>query len=445
MTQEVKTPLIKNWSRLQRFTPSNYVEPATVEQVVDAVNTATFRGQRIRVAGNLHSFSEIVCTDDTLISLKAMSGLIDADVESGLVRVRAGTSIHQLSRLLDDLGLALPNLGDIDVQSVAGAAATGTHGTGERFGNISAQIHSLQLVTAAGEVLEIDGSDEQTLKAARVSLGTLGVVTAITLQCVPSFRLDRLDLPRPVGETLSQIDDLAANFDHYEFYVLPYSDLALQKRINRTDEPAKPMPAHKRFANDVLAENIALGAVVNAGKLMPAAIPPLARTMAKFFSPARRLDKSFDAFSTVRMVRFNELEYAIPREHLAEAVERVLAVVQEHQFPVNFPIEVRVGQADDASFLATAAGRETGYISVHTFKGMEYEPYFHAVETIMDGYEGRPHWGKMNWQTADRLADRYEGWDDFQSVRARLDPTGVFTNEYIERVLGPVVTARTSQ
>ncbi|MGB0872297.1 MAG: D-arabinono-1,4-lactone oxidase [Solirubrobacterales bacterium] len=433
---------IKNWSRLQRFTPRNYAEPATVDQVVAAVNAARGRGDRIRVAGNLHSFSEIVRTDDTLISLKAMNGLIDADVASGLVRVRAGTSIHQLSRQLDALGLALPNLGDIDVQSIAGAAATGTHGTGENFGNVSAQIQAVQLVTAAGEVVEIDDSDQSALKAARVSLGTLGVVTALTLQCVPAFRLDRLDLPRPVNETLSQIDDLAANFDHYEFYVLPYSDLALQKRINRTDAAAEPMPALKRFANDVLAENVALGAIVNAGKVAPNAIPPLARTMAKFFSPARRLDKSFDAFSTVRMVRFNELEYAIPRQHLAEAVERVLAVIQEHQFPVNFPIEVRVGQADDASLLSTAAGRETGYVSVHTYKGMEYEPYFHAVETIMDGYEGRPHWGKMNWQTADRLAGRYDGWNEFQLVRSELDPQGAFTNEYIERILGPVVTSR---
>lgn len=435
---------IKNWSRLQRFTPRNYAEPITVDQVAEVVKNTADRGGRVRAAGNLHSFSEIVKTDDTLVSLKNMTGLIEADLESRLVRVRAGTSIHELSRLLDKLGLALPNLGDIDVQSIAGAASTGTHGTGEKYGNVSQQIAAVQLVTAAGDTIEIDSSDMQALKAARVSLGCLGIVTAVTLQCVPAFRLDRLDLPRPVGETLGQIDDLAANFDHYEFYVLPYSDLALQKRISRTDKPAEPMPAHKRFANDVLAENIGLGAVVNIGKLAPKTIPPLARLMAKFFSPARRLDKSFDAFSTVRMVRFNELEYAIPREHLAEAVERVLAVVQEHQFPVNFPIEVRVGMADDASFLSTAAGRETGYISVHTFKGMEYEPYFHAVETIMDGYEGRPHWGKMNWQTADNLAGRYDHWDDFQAVRARLDPSGVFTNAYIERVLGPVATARTT-
>lgn len=431
---------IRNWSRLQRFTPHHHAQPATTAQVVDAVNAATARGHRIRVAGNLHSFSEIVRTDDTLISVGALSGIVDADVPSGLVRVRAGTSIHDLSRMLDILGLALPNLGDIDVQTIAGAAATGTHGTGLNYANVSAQIEAAQIVTAAGEVVEVDGSDEQALKAARVALGSLGVVTELTLQCVPSFRLDRLDLPRPVGESLAQIDDLCANFDHYEFYVLPYTDLSLQKRINRSDEPAKPLHPAKQFLNDVVIENIALGAAVNVGKFYPKAIPGIARTMAKFFSPERRLDKSYDAFSTVRMVRFNELEYAIPREHLAEAVERILAMVQEHQYPVNFPIEVRVGRADDSSFLATAAGRETGYISVHTFKGMPYEEYFHAVETIMDGYNGRPHWGKMNWQTAETLAPRYEGWNDFQAVRAKFDPEGVFTNEYIQRVLGPVAS-----
>jgi FAD-linked oxidoreductase len=433
MAQEVR-----NWSGLQRFTPQYFEEPATTSQVVAAVNAARSRSQRIRVRGNLHSFSEIVKTDDTLISLSAMSGVIDADTSSGLVRVRAGTSIFNLSRALDSIGLAIPNLGDIDVQSVAGATATGTHGTGLHFGNISAQVMAAQIVTAAGEVVEIDESDPDALKAARVSLGTLGVVTEMTLQCVPSFRLDRLDLPRPIGETLSQIDDLSAGFDHFEFYVLPYSDLSLQKRIDRSDAPAKPLHPAKQFFSDVVVENLAFGATVKAGKLMPKAIPTIARGLARAFTPERRLDKSFDAFSTVRLVRFNELEYAIPRENLGEAVERVMAMIQEHNFPVNFPIEVRVGRADDESFLSTAAGRETGYISVHMAKGMDYEPYFHAVETIMDGYDGRPHWGKMNWQTAGKLAARYPGWDDFQGVRSSMDPEGVFSNEYTDRVLGPV-------
>lgn len=429
---------VRNWSRLQRFTPAHIAEPATTSQVVDAVDAARARSERIRVRGNLHSFSEIVKTDDTLISLAAMSGMIDADRGSGLVRVRAGTSIYDLSRLLDSVGLAVPNLGDIDVQSVAGAAATGTHGTGLEWGNISAQVMAMQLVTAAGEVVEIDESDIDALKAARVSLGTLGVATEITLQCVPSFRLDRLDTPAPLDETLAQSDALSREFDHFEFYVMPYAKTALQKRIDRSDAPAKPLSKGKQFLNDVVIENIAFGATVKVGKYIPRAIPPIAVGVTKLFSPERRLDKSFDAFSTVRMVRFNEMEYAIPREHLAEAVERVMAMIQEHGYPVNFPIEVRVGRADTESFLSTAAGRETCYISVHMAKGMDYEPYFHAVETIMDGYDGRPHWGKMNWQTAEKLAARYPEWDSFQAVRGRLDPDGVFTNEYVERVLGPV-------
>lgn len=429
---------VRNWSRLQRFTPRHFEEPASTEQVVAAVDAARSRSQRVRVRGNLHSFSEIVETGDTLLSLANMTGMIDADRESGLVRVRAGTSIHELSGLLDSVGLAIPNLGDIDVQSIAGAAATGTHGTGLHYGNISAQIMAAQIVTAGGEVVEVDESDIDRLKAARVSLGSLGVLTEVTLQCVPSFRLDRLDMPAPLDETLAQADELSASFDHFEFYVLPYAKFALQKRISRTDAPPEPMSPVRQFFADVVIENIAFGATVKAGKLYPKAIPSIARMLTKFFSPEQRLVKSFEAFSTVRMVRFNELEYAIPREHLAEAVERVMAMIQEHGYPVNFPIEVRVGQADHDSFLSTAAGRETCYISVHMAKGMEYEPYFHAVETIMDGFDGRPHWGKMNWQTAEKLSARYPEWDKFQAVRAELDPEGVFTNAYIERVLGPV-------
>ncbi len=427
---------VRNWSGLHRFTPRQVAEPADLEEVVGAVGGARSRGQRIRVRGNLHSFSEIVETDDTLISLREMNGLVDVDGDSGRVRVRAGTSIHDLSRLLDAHGLAVPNLGDIDVQSIAGAAATATHGTGLAWGNISAQIVAGQLVTAAGEVVEVDESDMQTLKALRVSLGTLGVLTEVTLQCVPAFRLDRLDTPAPLGETLEQADALAREFDHFEFYVLPYADFALQKRIDRSDAPARPLSKPKQFLSDVVVENLAFGAAVKAGKIYPRAIPPIARLITKFFSPERRLDKSFDAFSTVRMVRFNEMEYAIPREHLSDAVTSVMEMIEREKMPINFPIEVRVGRADPDSFLSTSAARETCYISVHTAKGMPYREYFEGVEAIMDGFDGRPHWGKMNWQTAEKLAPRYPEWDAFQAVRTHLDPDGVFTNTYTERILG---------
>lgn len=431
MTQQVK-----NWSRLHKFSPSEIAEPSSVDGVVTTINAARNSGRKVRARGNMHSFTEICITDDTLVSLGGLTGLVDADKESGRVRVKAGTSIYDLSRLLDAEGLAVPNLGDIDVQTVAGATGTGTHGTGLEWGNISAQIVAAQLVTAAGEVVEVDESDMQTLKALRVSLGTLGILTEITLQCVPAFRLDRLDMPAPLDETLEQSDALSREFDHFEFYVLPYAKFALQKRIDRSDAPAKPLSKGKQFLNDVVVENIAFGAAVKTGKVFPGAIPPIAKLITKFFAPERRLDKSFDAFSTVRMVRFNEMEYAIPRERLGEGVTGVMELIEKNKLPINFPIEVRVGRADEECYLATAAGRETCYISVHAAKGMPYRDYFERVEEFMNGLDGRPHWGKMHWQTAESLAPRYPEWESFQEVRRKLDPEGLFMNDYTTRVLG---------
>lgn len=411
--------------------------PANADEVSRAVVDAAAAGRTVRARGNGHSFNEIVATDGTTISLELISGLIDADRESGLVKVGAGTSIHELSRLLNDHGLALPNLGDIDVQAIAGAAATGTHGTGERYASVSAQVEAVELVAGDGSLVTIDDSDPTALRAARVSLGALGVVTSLTLRCVPAFTLDRRDVPRPLGETLEKLDELSSSHDHFEFYVFPYTDRVIQKRIDRTVEAPRPMAAPKRFFNDIVFENWTLAAYANAGKLMPRAIPRLARGVTRTFSNVHKLDRSFEIFSTVRNVRFNELEYAVPRESLSEAVTRVLDTVKERNLPVNFPIEVRVGRADHDCLLATAAERDTGYISVHTYRGMDFLPYFHAVEEIMDSLNGRPHWGKIHWQTAKTLAPRYAGWDEFQAVRRRLDPNGVFTNPYIERVLGP--------
>ncbi|HEV7918725.1 MAG TPA: D-arabinono-1,4-lactone oxidase [Solirubrobacterales bacterium] len=432
-----------NWSGNQRFTPAERAEPRDLEELRTFVADAARRG-KIRAVGNGHSFNDLVATDGTLVSLAQMQGLVDADPASGLVKVHAGTSIYELSRLLDGLGLALPNLGDIDVQAIAGAVATGTHGTGARYASVSAQVAAIEMVTASGDLVSIDAADETALKAARVSLGTLGIASELTLQCVPAFTLDRLDLPSPLDETLAQFDELADSHDHFEFYVFPYTDVVIQKRINRTDQPPHPWSKRKRFLNDVAFENWTLAALVNAGKLMPRAIPALARGVTKTFGKVHKVDKSHEIFSTVRNVRFNELEYAIPRKRVAAALTRILAAIEEHRWPVNFPIEVRVGRADEDCLLATAAGRETGYISVHMYRGMEFEPYFRAVESIMNDYDGRPHWGKLHWQTAETLAPRYPGWDDFQAVRSRLDPGGVFSNRYTDRVLGPVVASPTS-
>jgi FAD/FMN-containing dehydrogenase len=191
------------------------------------------------------------------------------------------------------------------------------------------------------------------------------------------------------------------------------------------------------YVNEILIENYALDVLSRVGRRFPSAIPRLVRFAAGQFARTEKIDRSDRIFASERRVRFTEMEYAIPRQHGPEAVRRVLALIRERRFPVGFPIEFRVVAADDA-FLSTAFERETAYVAVHQYQGAAWEPYFRAVEQIMDSYQGRPHWGKRHFQTAATLAERYPRWRSFQKVRARLDPRGRFSNSYAERVLGPI-------
>jgi L-gulonolactone oxidase len=423
-------PEWRNWTGDQACRPAAVVAPADRDELRAAVAAAP----KVRVAGAGHSFSDAVLTDGTLLALHRLDRVLDVDPASGTVRVEAGITLHALSEALAAHGLALPNLGDIDVQSVAGATATGTHGTGATLPNLSAAIRSVELTLAGGDVVELDGGDE--LLAARVSLGALGVVSAVTLQAVPAFTLDGVDAPAPLEETLDRLDELAAANDHFELFTFPHSPLALTRTNNRTDAPARPRGAARRWAEDILLANHVFEAFCRVGKARPSWIPALNRMVSRLAGSSHRRDRSDHIFSSPRRVRFTEMEYALPRAHLAAAVRAVRALIAERGFAVPFPLEVRMVAPDDA-LLSPAGGRDTGYVAVHMYRRMDWEPYFRAVETIMDGFDGRPHWGKRHFQTADTLWPRYPGWGRFATVRDRLDPDRVFTNAYVERVLGP--------
>jgi len=284
-------------------------------------------------------------------------------------------------------------------------------------------------------VHEIDGGDE--LLAARVGLGALGIVTELTLRTVPLFTLRRSDVPRPLGETLDTMDGLVAGSDHWEFLVFPYSDVALTRTSSRSDEAPNAVGERKLWLQEHLLENAVMGAFARTGRALPRLIPRLNATLSKLVSPSTKVDRSWRVFATRRAVRFTEMEYAIPRDCAREAVEAVMDLVERRRLPVTFPIEVRFTAGDDA-FLSTAHGRQTCYVAIHQYLGMEYESYFRAVERIMDGLGGRPHWGKRHYQSADTLAGRYPEWDRFAAVRAQFDPEGRFENDYTQRVLGPV-------
>jgi FAD-linked oxidoreductase len=418
-----------NWAREQRCAPERIERPGNLEELQRAVREAP---GTVRAVGSGHSFTDIACTDGVLVDLSRMARVLG--VEGSDVTVEAGVTLRALGRELAGRNLALENQGDIDAQSLAGAISTATHGTGGRFRNLSAQVVGMTVVDGTGEVVELRGEDE--LRAGRVSLGALGVIASVTVRCVPAFRIHRIDEPRPLDDVLGRLDELVDAVDHFEAFVLPHTRTALTLTSERTDRPARPRSRLRAGFQDLVVENLLLDAAFRLGRARNASIPAINRVLARLMSRSEILDASNRVYANERRVRFTEMEYAIPRERAAEALERVLALIGRRRLPVGFPIELRVVAPDD-SHLSTAHGRPTAYIAVHQYNGMEFETYFRAVEAIMDEYGGRPHWGKRHYQSAHTLAERYPDWERFQAVRRRLDPEGRFANDYVRRVLGP--------
>jgi FAD-linked oxidoreductase len=422
-----------NWAGDQRCAPIETQRPATLEELRAAVSRAAHSRVRVRAAGSGHSFTEIALTDGMLVKLDRLSRVLDFDRATSLIKVEAGMTLRDLNRRLDELGHGLENLGDIDRQSVAGSISTGTHGTGLRYPSLSAQVEALELVGPEGDLMEVTGGDD--LDAARVALGTLGLIHSVTLRTVPAFTIARRDSPRPLEEVLADLDRLTTANDHFEFYVFPHTTSALCRESRRTDEPPRPKPPALVYAQEVMLENWVGGAFAQLARRVPSLTPRLARLAAGGTGRARKVDRSFKVFASERRIKFTEMEYAIPREQAAEAVRKVLAVAAKPAHAVAFPIEVRFVSADEP-MLSTSHHRDTAYIAVHQDTHLDWRGYFGEVEAIMDGYDGRPHWGKRHFQTAKTLAPRYPRWSEFQRLRDRLDPERRFANDYTERVLG---------
>ena len=428
-----------NWAGNQSCAPTAIRRPTSEGELVALVKDAAASGTRVKCVGAGHSFTPIACTDGVLVDLTGYGRVLGHDPGARTVTVEAGISLSTLCDELDQRGLALENMGDIAYQSIAGATATATHGSGWHFGNISSRIVGMRLIAGDGSIVEATADENpEVLAAARVGLGALGIVSTVTIQAVKAFRLHAIEEPMRLDDVLSDFDGFMSSADHVEFYWVPHTGWALTKRNRRTDEPAAPRTRTKELIDDLLLPNVAFGALCRVGRRKPDWIP----RMAKILPSTGRLeytDRSDKVFTSPRKVKFYEMEYAIPRDALPEALNRVRALVDEAGIQLSFPVEVRVVAPDDIP-LSTAHGRATGYIAVHVYRGTPYDTYFQGVECIMDSYGGRPHWGKMHFQSHETLSARYPGWDDFQSVRRRMDPEGRFTNQYLERVLGPITT-----
>jgi len=428
-----------NWGGTYSCSPTRIQSPVSEEEIVAIVRGAADRGERVKVIGSGHSFTDIGCTDGCMVKLDRYNQVLDVDRDAATITAQAGITILQLSAALAPFGLAMENMGDVGYQTISGAISTATHGTGEKLRNISSQVVGLTLVLADGSVLDCSADkDPEVFKAARVSLGALGVISTVTLGVVPAYNIRSVQQPTRVDELLDSLDERCRENDHFEFFWWPHTDWAQAITNTRTQDP--PSDSQRRagfgaYVNDILIENHAFGLIQRAATMNRSWIPRLAAFTARTMTRKELTDRSDRIFANERLVRFAEMEYALPREHLVQTVRDIRAMIERTGLMVSFPVEVRTVAPDDIS-LSPAYGRDTGYIAVHVFHKFEYEPYFREVEAIMNGVEGRPHWGKLHFQTAQTLRPRYPLWDKFIAVRERLDPRGIFGNAYLERVLG---------
>jgi FAD-linked oxidoreductase len=440
MAEETTEPeyVWRNWAREQVCHPAAIARPRTREGLVAAIIEAreTDPKRRVRVAGSGHSFSGAALTDGTLLRIEGLDRILDFDRSSGLLKVEAGAELGDLNRRMHkEYGVAFANLGDIDKQTLAGSISTGTHGTGIGFQNLSAQIEALELIGADGTTTEVGAGDAEALRAARVGIGSLGAIYSATIRTVPAYRVDRLDHPLPLSETLDTMQDKVGALDHFEFYVFPHTTTALCRESTRTDAPPQPPSPISTYAREVVLENWASGLFSAMARTAPSLGPRLARMAAASFANVSKLDESFRVFASERRIKFTEMEYGIPRERAREAVERVLEIASRPEMQCVWPIEVRFVKGDD-SLLSPSHERDSCYIAVHQDRKLDWPVYFREVEAVLSAMDGRPHWGKRHEQTAKTLAPRYPGWEAFQKVRKRLDPDGAFANDYTDRVLG---------
>ncbi|MBD8043464.1 FAD-binding protein [Arthrobacter sp. Sa2BUA2] len=427
----------RNWGRTVSVRPERVEAPRSLPELQRLVASAAGAGQRVKAVGAGHSFTGIAEAPGLLLDLAQLQGLLGVDTARGQVRLLAGTRLHRIPGLLAPYGLAMPNLGDIDRQSIAGAVSTGTHGTGAAFGGLATQVAGLTLVQPDGGLLTLDASDP-LLPAAALSLGALGVIAEVTLQCVPAFVLRAEERSEPLAGVLEELTERVLGTDHFEFYWFPHTDRAATKSNTRLagSVPRRPLPPLGRWVDESLLSNTVFRAACAAGTLAPAVVPAVNRAAARLLGGRDYADFAPKVFTQRRTVRFREMEYGLPADLLPAAFEALQTLLKKNRWRISFPVEVRWAAADDR-WLSTAYGRDTAYIAVHRYYREDPAEYFGAVEEVMLAHGGRPHWGKLHGLDAAALEQRYPRFRDFLALRDRLDPGRVFANPYLDRVLGP--------
>lgn len=384
-------PSWSNWSGRQRARPAGLRFVRSEADAAATLRAAAAAGQRVRAAGAGHSHAPLIPTDGVIIDTSGLSGVIATDAGRRTARVWGGTRIHALGRPLHDAGLGLVNQGDIDRQSIAGACATGTHGTGPALGSLSTAVIGARLLLADGRAVDCDaGQDPELWQALRLNLGALGLVTRLDLQVRDCYLLEERSWTEPFDDLLPRLQSLCQASRHFEFFWYPQGDEAMAKRMDESAGPA-------RYPLD---------------------------------DEGRRLAWSYEVLPNHRPHLHTEMEYSVPAESGAACLAEIRDLIRREFPDLRWPVEYRTLAADDV-WLSTANGRPTVTISVHQDIRNDDRDYFHACEAVFLSHAGRPHWGKVHYLNGQQLGDRHPDWARWWSVRDRVDPDGVFLNDYL--------------
>lgn len=429
----------RNWSGLESTRPTRVVEPADVAEVAAEVRAAREAGSQVKMVGSGHSFTAIGAPVSTMLTPGGLAGIHAIDRDAMTVTAGTGTILKDLNRMLEHAGLSLHNMGDIAEQTLAGAISTGTHGSGGRAASLAAQVVGLELVTGTGEVLRATAEhNPDVLEMARVGLGALGVLTAVTFKVEPLFVLEAHEQPLSWDEALATYDEMTATSDHVDMYWFPHTDRLLAKRNERrgTDlSQARPLGRFRGWLDDELLQNTVFGMLTAGANTVPRVIPRMNRMVAGLLSERTFSDVPHRVFTAERSVVFREMEYAVPREAGLAVLAEARRAIDASDLRISFPVEVRTAPADDIP-LSTAYRRDSLYLAFHTHRAADHLDYFALLEPIMRAHDGRPHWGKVHTRTAADLAPTYARFEDFLAMRDRLDPDRVLGNPHLQRILG---------
>lgn len=432
----------QNWSGLESAEPRSVSAPTSPAAVVDAVVAARDARSTVKMVGTGHSFTGIAAPGDVMLRPDRLTGIIGVDRDAMTVAAYAGTPLKVLNTELERLGLSLHNMGDIAEQTLAGAVSTGTHGTGGLAAGLAAQLAGFQMVTGTGELLDASPSaNREVFELGRVGLGALGILTTVTFAVEPLFLLEAHEQPMSWDEALGTFDAMVEESHHCDMYWFPHTDRMLTKRNSRLDadvSEASPVGRFRGWVDDELLSNSVFGALTAAANRAPGAIPRMNQISARALSARTYSDVAHRVFTSPRRVVFREMEYAVPRAAGLDALREARLVVERSRWRISFPVEIRVAPADDVA-LSTAYDRDSFYLAFHTHHRSDWRThaaYLEAMEAIMRGHDGRPHWGKLHTGTAADLAPAYPRFEDFLALRDRLDPDRLFANDYLRRVLG---------